>query len=223
MKVPQTNARGRGVDHTRTCSRPAQTAQLLHFFSVVVSCYTLAHTVELTDDMVELMLPNGSNSSPQYLVYVESTLPKHEEMNLDRYHIFTLLFTMTSMDKAFEVTKVKVRCIRVWWLSSSGWFLSFYRQICCEKYFWEAHQHTANSSTGIHRFTVIGSWSTELTLWFYSRPECHKIFIGVTIIIFRYEYKQLISINVFNPVDPKIFYFIYLATRYSQAKWVQVN
>ena len=51
-------------------------------------------------------------------------------------------------------------------------------------------------------------WSTEL--WFYSRPLCHKIFIGATIIIFRYEYKQLISINVFNPVDPKIFYFIYL-------------
>ena len=46
---------------------------------------------------------------------------------------------------------------------------------------------------GIHRFTVIGSWLTEF--WFYSRPECHKIFIGVTIISFRYEYKQLISIN----------------------------
>ena len=65
---------------------------------------------------------------------------------------------------------------------------------------------THGKLVGIHRFTVIGSWSTELG--FYSRPECHKIFIGTTIIIFRYEYKQLISINVFNPVDPKIFYFI---------------
>ena len=83
MKVPQTDARGRGVEHTRTCSRPAQTAQLLHFISAVVSCYTLAHAMELTDDMVELMLPNGSNSSPQDLVvYVEKTLPKHEEWAL---------------------------------------------------------------------------------------------------------------------------------------------
>ena len=123
MKVPQTNARGRGVDHTRTCSGPAQTAQLLHFFSAVVSCYTLPHTMELANDMVELMLPNGSNSTPQDLVvYVESTLPKHEEMSLDQYH----LFTITSMDKAFEVTKVKVRCIKVWWTYSSGLFLSLW-------------------------------------------------------------------------------------------------
>ena len=123
MKVPQTNARGRGVDHTRTCSGPAQTAQLQHFFSAVVSCYTLAHTMELTNDMVKLMLPNGSNSNPQDLVvYVESTLPKHEGMSLGRYH----LFTITSINKAFEVTKVKVRCIKVWWLSSFGLFLSLW-------------------------------------------------------------------------------------------------
>ena len=68
--------------------------------------------MELTGDMVELMLPNGSYSSPQDLVvYVESTRPKHEERSFDRYH----LFTKTSMDKAFEVNKVKVRCIKVWW------------------------------------------------------------------------------------------------------------
>ena len=94
---------------------------VLSSFSAVVSCYTLAHTMELTNYMVELMLPNGSNSSPQdRVVYVELTLPRHEEMSLDRYH----LFTITSMDKAFDVTKVKVRCIKVWWLSSSGLFLS---------------------------------------------------------------------------------------------------
>ena len=74
--------------------------------------------MELTRDMVELMLPNGANSSPQDLVYLETTLPKHEEMSLDRYH----LFTITSMDKAFDVTKVNVRCIKVWWLSSFGLF-----------------------------------------------------------------------------------------------------
>ena len=40
--------------------------------------------MELTGDMVELMLLNGSNSSPQDLiVYVASTLPKHEETSLD--------------------------------------------------------------------------------------------------------------------------------------------
>ena len=123
MKVPQTNARGWGVDHTWTCSRPAQTAQLQHFFSAVVSCYTLAHTVELTSDMVKLMLPNGSNSSPQdFVVYAESTLLRHEEMSLDRYH----LFIITSLYKAFEVTKVKVHCIKVWWLSSSVLFLSLW-------------------------------------------------------------------------------------------------
>ena len=66
--------------------------------------------MELTGDMVELMLPNSSNSSPQDLVvYVESTLPEHEEMSLDQYH----LFTITSMDKAFEVTIMKVRSIKV--------------------------------------------------------------------------------------------------------------
>ena len=66
--------------------------------------------MESTGDIVEFMLPNGSNSSSQDLVvYVASTLPKHEEMSLDRYH----LFTITSMNKAFEVTKVKVRCIKV--------------------------------------------------------------------------------------------------------------
>ena len=66
--------------------------------------------MELNGDIVELMLPNGSNSSSQDLVvYVESTLPKHEEMSLDRYQ----LFTITSMNKAFKITKVKVRCIKV--------------------------------------------------------------------------------------------------------------
>ena len=209
MKVPQTNARGWGVDHTRTCSRPAQTAQLQHFFSAVVSCYTLAHTVELTSDMVELMLPNGSNSSPQdFVVYAESTLPRHEEMSLDRYH----LFIITSLYKAFEVTKVKVHCIKVRWLSSS---VLFYH---CDHFRWGLTPDllqriflvgppTHCKLVGIHRFTVIGSYnnrnpalgvlwswhrvaSPSHQAWFYSRPECHKIFIGVTIIIFRYEYKE---------------------------------
>ena len=64
----------------------------------------------LTGDMVELKLPNDSNSSPRdFVVYVELTLPRHEEMSLDRYHMFII----TSLYKAFEITKVKVRYIKV--------------------------------------------------------------------------------------------------------------
>ena len=164
MKVPQTNARGRGVDHTRTCSRPTQTAQLSAFFSAVVSCNTLAHTMDLTRYMVDLMLPNGSSSSPQDLVvYDKSTLPKHEEMSLDRYH----LFTITSMDKAFEVTKVKVRCIKVWWLSSFGLFLSLWPlPLRFDARF------VAKIISGRPTITLQTRWHSSIhELWFYSRPN----------------------------------------------------
>ena len=187
----------------------------------MVSCYTLAHTMELTDDMVELMLPNGSNSSPQDLVVcVEKTLPKHEEMGLDRYH----LFTKTSMDKVFGVTKVKVRCIKVWWLSSLGLFLSLWPlPLSFDARFVAKNisgrpTNTSCNLVGIHRFTVV-SVHDQQSYGFIPDPgpECH------TIIIFRYEYKRLISINVFNPLDPKIFYFIYLATpRPNVFEWIQL-
>ena len=122
--------------HGRAVGLPRQ---FRHFFSAVVRCYTLAHTVELTGDMVELMLPNGSNSSPQGLVvYVESTLRRHEEMSFDRCQLFTII----SLDKAFEVTKVKVLhkgilAIFVWFVSIIlTTFVEVWPQICCEEYFW---------------------------------------------------------------------------------------
>ena len=165
--------------------------------------------MELTGDMVELMLPNGFSSCPQDLVvYVESTLPKHEEMSLDRYY----LFTITSMDKAFEVTKVKVRCIKVCfeWLSSTRLFLSLWPlPLRFDARFVVKNisgrptntlQTRWHSSIHGNRFMI-----NRVMVLFPTRMPQH--FIAVSIIIFRYEHKQLISINVFNPVDPKIFYF----------------
>ena len=115
------------------------------------------------------------------------------------------LFTITSMDKAFEVTKEKVRCIKVWWLSSSGLFLSlrplplsFDARFVAKNISGRPNTLQTRWHSSIHgnRYMI-----NRIMVLFPTRMP--QDFIGVTIIIFRYdEYKQLISTNVFSPVDP---------------------
>ena len=75
------------VDEASTTYGRAVGLPKQHSFCIFSRLWSVAihwHT-QWSCDMAELMLPSGSNSSPQDLAaYVESTLPQNEEMSLDR-------------------------------------------------------------------------------------------------------------------------------------------
>ena len=106
--------------------------------------------MELAGDMVQLMLPNNSNSSSQELVaYVKSTLPKHEPWSLpSAYHnINGQGFHGHQIEGALHKGMMAIFFWLVFIIVTTS--VEFWRQICYEKYFWQAHQHIANSLTFI--------------------------------------------------------------------------
>ena len=151
-------------------------------------------------------LVTWQSSCCQTVPIQESTLPKHED---EPWSVPSIYHNIN--DKAFTVTKVKVRCIKVWRISSPGLFLSLWPlPLRFDARF------VAKNISGRPTNTLQTHWHSSIhgNRFMINRvmvlfpTQWHKIFIGVTIIIFRYECKQLIPINVFNPVDPKIFYSI---------------
>ena len=150
--------------HERAVGLPKQHSFCI-FFSDVVSCYSLAHTMELTGDMVELMLPNGSNSSPPRPLLRRTDTA--QTWGNEPWSVPSVYHNIN--DKAFTVTKVKVRCIKVWWISSPGLFLSLWPLPLRFDARFVAKNISGRPTNTLRVFMVIGSWSTEL--WFYSRPN----------------------------------------------------